>query len=136
MPRCPSCERFVPVELAEPEEESLEVTLDDQDRSRGAVTLEVRLVKACADCGEELEEAPVALEKGFTLAHADGCGGVAEVEASAELQPASRVEGKGRGARTYYGVDANVLVACTKCKAKAEVEMFGEEQASAFEPLF
>lgn len=135
MPRCPNCNKFVSVELADPEEQDLDASFDDKDKSQGSVSLEVRLVKTCADCGEELEEATLNLEEDFTLTHDEGCPDDAKAEATATLDSTDRQEGKRRSAKTYYGVDAQVSVTCSGCEAKAEVKMEGEEQASAFESL-
>ena len=56
MARCSSCNKFVSFDESEPEVNNLEV---DED---GHVTAEVRIVNACAECGEELTEANLEAE--------------------------------------------------------------------------
>jgi hypothetical protein len=53
--RCPDCNKFVSLELADEPEAELEV-------SEGVVSGTVRLVRQCADCGTELKEASFDVE--------------------------------------------------------------------------
>lgn len=49
--RCPGCEKFVSLEMGDPEVQDSNVDTD------GTVTITVRIVRTCADCGEEMKEA-------------------------------------------------------------------------------
>jgi len=57
--RCPDCNKFVSFEENEPEVESIDV---DGDRN---VTATVRIVNSCGECGQELKEATLDMEKSF-----------------------------------------------------------------------
>jgi hypothetical protein len=48
--RCPNCNKFVGLEVQEPEEQSLSVS------NEGLVEAEVRLVLVCAECSGEMKE--------------------------------------------------------------------------------
>ncbi len=49
--RCPDCNKFVSMEVSDPEVDTLEVDTD------GTVNITVRIVRTCAECGTELKEA-------------------------------------------------------------------------------
>ena len=134
MARCPSCNRFVGIGLAEPEVDNLDADIPDLALpEEGVLTGEVRLVKTCAECDEELEEANLSIEEEFTLKHEGGCEG-GGLTAEGDLVSSDRVEGAGRGAKTFYGAKGTVTVSCS-CGAEVEVKVSVEEQASAFESL-
>src|SRR3990167_8079224 len=134
MARCPECNKFVGIELAEPEVDSLEAEIPDEAcPEEGMLTGEVRLVKACAECSAELEEANLDIEEEFTIKHEEGCKGEG-LTAEGDLSPSDSTEGKGRGTRTFYGVEGAIRVSCS-CGADVEVEVKVEEQASVFESL-
>lgn len=125
MPRCPNCEKFVSMEMGEPE---IEVQLDDK-----ILTTTTRLVKACTDCGEELEEAYVesdAIEVELPCGHSD-------IEANYEddWSDNTRFEGSGRYMKTFYGVEYKIAIVCNECDTSEEVDMQAEEQAAYFDSL-
>lgn len=109
--RCPDCNKFVSNEEMEPEVNDIE--MDEE----GNVTCEVRICNACADCGTELSEYTFDLETQVDLS--------GHKTERAEDQPdheytieedsserVNRVEGKGRGARTFYGASVTFRVTC------------------------
>jgi len=55
--RCPNCSKFVSLEAQDPEVQSCDVELD------GTVSAEVRLVLACAECGDEGKETVFTFEE-------------------------------------------------------------------------
>ena len=143
--RCPDCNKFVGMDDSnEPEVEDVDV--DDE----GCVTAEVRIANCCSECGTELKEAQFSLEGQVPLATFRGHVCPDEkpeegVEASESMplleadeetsERTSRTEGKGRGTRTYYGVDIVVRVKCG-CGEKSEyVKMSDEVQASGMDEL-
>lgn len=129
MPRCPDCNKFVGIEMAEPE---LELEVDND----GLVTGTVRMVQTCADCGSELAEASMDVEVQVELTHAEGCkkeSGLEVEDESAEND--DRYEGKGRGRKHFYVASVTGNVKCGDCEAVAHLETSVEEQASSFESL-
>lgn len=79
--RCPDCNKFVSLEFAEPEPEEMDIDYDydkrgpDQEHVSFTVTVDVRLVRNCAYCGQELKEGTLTLEGSDVLGHEmkDGC---------------------------------------------------------------
>lgn len=130
MARCTSCNKFVSNEENEPEVQDLSV---DQDSA--TVTASVRIVNACADCGEELTEGTLEMEAelGSIDAHQkDGH------ELSVEEDSTERVgkgEGKGRYRKTFYGAKVDATVKCSCGKFEKSVEMSEYIQASSMDPL-
>ena len=127
MPRCPDCNRFVSVEMAEPE---LDLELGD-----GEVTGSVRLVQTCADCGTELAEANLDVAQSFEFEHdQDGCDGDLLLS-DEEVESDDRYEGQGRYAKHFYGANITATVSCDKCGVEKELNIYAEEQASFFDSL-
>ena len=131
MARCPSCNRFVSVEMGEPD---AEIYVES-----GIVEGSVRLVLLCADCGEELSEANAELSESFDH-ECDGEYEIGEFEAEAmdRFQDKDR-HGKpiknSRYKRHYYGADVTVTVKCLTCGEEFVVTSNVEQQASSFEEL-
>lgn len=123
MPRCPDCNLFVGVELADPE-----MSLDVSD---GEVTGEVRLVLCCAECGTELSETSADVQMEFEHPENEKHSvGIHEENA----EPQDYYEGKGRGARHFYAAEVSVALECS-CGWKAGVTVTVSEQASFFESM-
>src|SRR3990172_2348422 len=118
--RCPSCNKFVGNDEQEPEVESVEVEHDEAGTA--TVTASVRIVNACADCGEELAEASLDLET---------------QETSSERT--NRSDGKpgtpSRYRRTFYGAKVEASVTCRCGKVSASVTLEDDVQASGMESL-
>ena len=124
--RCPDCNKFVGIEMADPE---LDLSLLEDE-----VSGSVRLVQTCAECGTELAEAELNIEIPFEFKHSEGCDGQLELS-DEEASNSDRFEGKGRGARHFYGVDFTATVSCPKCGVKQMIEGSDEEQSSSFDQL-
>lgn len=91
--RCPDCNKFVSFDAeVEPEVQ------ESFDPRTGVVSIDVRIVNACAECGAELKEASFQFEAETALR---GPGLELEVEATR----AERGEGKGRYRKQFYGVE-------------------------------
>ena len=118
MARCPSCNRFVGVEIQEPEVQEL-------DFNDGEINLSVRLVKCCSECGEELAEAIA--EASHTIEKHEDHHDEIEVEEHGVTE-STRYEGKGQYTKTFYGADVEVYVHCNKCKVDDVITMHVEEQ--------
>lgn len=127
--RCPNCAKFVGLETQDPEAE-------DPSVDGGAVTVEVRVVRACADCGTELKEVTVEcsgeLDEGVASAH-DGEGHELELEVASTSAEES---GGGRYKKNIIGVDVEVTVTCSCEKLEnCVVTCHGEEAAGSFEEM-
>jgi Zn ribbon nucleic-acid-binding protein len=140
MARCPDCNKFVGVELGDGEDvDNLEIVCsgieaDSEDIEENVdLSGEVRLVLNCLECGTELKEATVQLEETIQFTHLiKGCQGEVEIDQN-DIQTTDRFEGKGRGAKHFYGVEVTVSLDCPECKASQSHTLLIEEQASNFE---
>lgn len=90
--RCPNCNKFVSLELGEPE-------LQDISYDRGVVTISVRIVRTCADCGEELKEAILDMEHQCEIPEEYQSADLGVEEDGIE----STEEGGGRYKKSYFG---------------------------------
>lgn len=63
--RCPDCSKFVSMENSDPEVNDISVVYNGDHTF--TVTAEVRLVRACADCGTELKDRTAYLEDTIKL---------------------------------------------------------------------
>jgi hypothetical protein len=116
--RCPDCNKFVPLDTEGDPEVELEA-----DETTGEVTGTVRIVNACGECGAELTEAVFDVDVDFPAAEAHtvemakqdpedkGEAHVLELE-DPSADRTDRSEGKGRGTKTFYGAEADLVVKC------------------------
>ena len=127
MARCPDCNKFVSLEAQEPEAD-LQV---DYAEDVIVISGDVRCVMACTDCGTELREASFRVE-----VDQDHSCPLPEPELSwdVSLETSERTEGRGRGMRTWRGYEGSVTINCA-CGFEAELELSGEERASAWDDL-
>ena len=129
MARCPDCNKFVGIEMAEPE---LDLNVDND----GSITGEVRLVQTCADCGSELAEANLTIEGKVEFTHKVDCKKESGLELDTEeAENDDRYEGKGRYSKHFYVANVCVVVKCPDCESRQEFDTTVEEQASSFESL-
>lgn len=104
--RCPDCSKFASMEMQDPEVNDLTVehvgpAANPKDGEMFNVRAEVRIVRACADCGTELKEATlemadeiaVKLPKGLTAEDVE-----VEEDSVEQIE-----EGGGRYAKSYFG---------------------------------
>lgn len=130
--RCPDCNKFVGLEFADPEVERLEIDGDE-------VACEVRIVRNCAECGQELKEAQLELSAEIPQEVADAHDGDnhdLEVEETG-VDPIE--EGGGRYAKSYFGATVSFAVRCS-CQKKDDAaiyegEMSDKVAASAMDEL-
>ena len=129
MARCPDCNKFVGIEMAEPE---LNLEVDDD----GSITGEVRLVQTCSECGTELAEANLTVEGEVEFVHNSDCKKESSLELdNEEAENDDRFEGKGRYAKHFYVANIHAVVRCPDCEIEQEFDTSVEEQASSFESL-
>lgn len=152
MARCPDCNKFVSYDDSyEPEVESAEV-------SDSTLTIEVRVVLPCAECGTELKEstmeASVEIEHDCSKKDEDGFKpefSVDESDISAEMTSnvlttkkvflkrteewVEREIKNRRGWKQMYGAYLTGHVVCENCGEKIEFDADVEEQASSFDDL-
>lgn len=164
--RCPDCQKFVGLEQADPEVDSVEITSAGEiNPETGEQAIEVggdvRLVLNCAECSSEMKEANLTLEGEVTFTHSkvdkrpegasmseppedtesvmcDATEEDFEVEVdSSEPTDAYRPEGRPARYQThYYGVEVTVRVKCNKCAAEDTFDIDVEESAGSFEEMF
>ena len=128
MARCPDCNKFVGIEMAD-SELNLEIGSDNE------VTGDVRLVQTCAECGTELAEANLDISESIDFEHKeDGCDGELTLE-DENAENDDRFEGKGRYAKHFYVANVSATIRCEKCGAELEFITSVEEQASFFDSL-
>lgn len=142
--RCPSCEKFVALEAGDPEVQSSEVD------ETGQVSVEVRFVLTCQDCGEEMKETTFNFDKvpdeleNHLEAHREA--GDKDVSLSLE-EPSFEAEDryedkdrKGKKIKNYrymkhmWGVRGEATVECS-CGKSFSLELFDEVQASGMDEL-
>ncbi len=139
MPRCPDCSKFVSLETeTEPEVDGLDV---DDD---GTVTCSVRIVNCCGECSAELTETTLELQDDCTAEveehlKPDAGGDTPEKGHTLSVEEVSsertqRVEGKGRGAKTFYGASVDVLVKC-ECGWEHPLTLSDDCQASSMDEM-
>ena len=140
MPRCNSCSKFVSLEELDPEVQSLDVDND------GTVTAEIRIVNACAECGEELTEAIFDLEETVDVPEPEEADHeheleIEEGESAERTRPdhtrpdKSGVSVPARYRKTWYGFAVTAKVTCTGCPFEEDLILADDIQASAMEPL-
>lgn len=122
MPRCPSCERFVSIDIGEPEVEELDI-------DEATIYCKIRLTKCCTECGEELEEAILETEESeVTFCNHEGS---LEIEEDG-VESYDRTEGKGRGMKTFYGAIVGYKVTCDECGFELNGQIGADIQSSEF----
>lgn len=136
--RCPDCNKFVSFEEVDPEVNDLEVNED------GYVTCNVRIVNACAECGNELKEAVFDIEQENACAEHRGKGhelsiedtGAERTSRSGYFKKGKFVPAYGRYAKTLYGVQVGYAIKCS-CSDDWTVEgtLEDEIQASGMDEL-
>lgn len=135
MPRCPDCNKFVSIEMGDPEIDSSEV-------NDSVIQGVIHLTKTCMECGTELEEAYPEFEIDIQGQVPEGKGeGEHDMKdecewsiGDEEAESNERSEGRGRYMKMFYGADLTFSVICS-CGHEAEVTGDVFEQASYFDSL-
>jgi hypothetical protein len=145
--RCPDCNKFVSLEMGDPEVESIEVDLD------GVVSGDVRLTLICSECGNELSEATISFEDGpvdnienhISKKHADEENKEFELEVEetgiVSTDRYNTTDRKGKPIKSfrykthYYGFELSYKVTCS-CGEEFDDSVSDEERAGSFEQLY
>lgn len=123
--RCSDCNKFVALDFEEPEVEN--ESIDEE----GCVEIEVRLVRTCSECNQELKEATLY----FEIEHAEACaahrgeGHQLEVEIT---NVDSIEEGGGRWKKSYYGARVSYQITCS-CSKTFSIEGNASDKVAASE---
>lgn len=121
-PRCSNCNKFVSLELDEPEFES-EPAVDES----GCVSATVRLTRSCGECGEVLREATFDLEDADHESDVtDHQGNDHSLEAEVEDDLEAFEEDNGRFKKRYFGVIVSVRVRCS-CQDDGDMPLYTVE---------
>ena len=125
--RCGSCNKFVSIEIGEPDVQDLQV-------SGTEVSTTIRLTKNCAECSTELADYTFEIETSneeLDTHNREECS--LDVE-EVSVENTTRTEGKNRGTKTFYGVTLEFNVTCT-CQDESVYSgiLKDEIQASAME---
>ena len=135
MARCPDCNRFVGIEMSDPEIDSSEV-------NDNTIEGTVHLTKTCSECSMELAEAypefEIDIQEHVPEGEKDGEHDMQEdcewsIE-SEEAENSEKSEGSGRYMKMFYGATLTFEVKCS-CGHEATVEGEVYEQASYFDDL-
>lgn len=138
--RCPNCEKFASLETGEePEIQGDEVQGDEDDGF--IITGEVRIVRICQDCGEELKEANLEFEMECPPGFSED-GWEYELGATA-TERIDRVNAKGRPikpryAKSFYGAEITATFTgpeetCVACNGSGHYDADGSPECSACE---
>lgn len=146
--RCPDCSRMVSYDT----EVEPEVT-NDPSVEDGTVTVEVKRVLTCAECGTELKETEFSVDVDVSGAmgecdkaplEEDGSKGEHDWEVEVDAQPTTGVINKDRKGRTItnprymtttYGVDITATLTCAHCGEHVEFIASDETPASSMDEL-
>lgn len=115
--RCPDCNKFVSLDFNDPELD----TEPEFDHGGEQITAQIRIVRACADCGTELKgyDFDVEIPTDHLDVHED------EEKADVDLSwsdPSQLEEGGGRYAKSYYGAELEVVMKYTDSNGERQKE--------------
>jgi hypothetical protein len=156
--RCPDCSKFVGLELQDPEDVSLDVssTLDGETLHL-SVSMTARVVRNCAECGQEMKEASLEATEEVEV-DADsmikciekktikvkGSDDEAEIfdwldghgEPNINETSVDQIEeGGGRYAKSYFGASVSYMVKCQCGETLHEGTIEDKVAASAMDEL-
>lgn len=154
--RCPDCSKFVGLELQDPEDINLDVesTLDGDQLSL-SVSMTARIVRNCAECGQELKEANIEANENVEI---EACTIIKCVRVVGEAKVGDLdsydwlddkhgepeinetnveqiEEGGGRYAKSFFGANVSYVVKCKCGETLHEGEISDKCAASSMEEL-
>jgi hypothetical protein len=106
MARCPECNRFVHLDLAE------EIEIEDADFNYATKTLavKIRLVRACSECCMEMQEGNLTITKTVDFKIPDWVDDSSLGEVECQLWPIETTTGAGSMFKTIFGVEGEVFI--------------------------
>ena len=126
--RCPDCNKFVSLEMADPD---VQATLSGR-----SVSVETSISRTCAECSQELKTGNFSTDLDFEDAiekhykESKGCANKDDLEV--EVQDVEPVEeGGGRYAKSYYGFSATVIVKCNTCEEEITSQGVSDKMAAS-----
>ena len=127
--RCPDCNKFVGLEMADPE---VEGKLDGR-----SVSVSASISRTCAECSQELKTGSFDNEVDFDEEigkHFDGSKGCANKEdLEVEVEDVESVEeGGGRYKKSYYGYSAVIVVKCNTCEEEIARKDVTDKMAASY----
>lgn len=141
--RCPDCCKFVSLEFADPEVDSGpdgDFAIAEDGRVTASVAAEVRIVRTCAECSQDMKEATFSMESVTEISAEDAKAHVADGEwrdgCEFEIEaddPEQIEEGGSRYAKSYFGASIAFEI---KCACGAEIttgSMSDKVQASGMD---
>ena len=119
--RCANCQKFVSQEESDP-------VIESHDYASNTISGECRIVLTCAECSEELKESRFEINIEVDFCNSD------EKDHDVELthddpSSTSRIDGKGRYYRTFYGAETEFQLKCS-CGKELKVKWNDEVQSS------
>ena len=117
MPYCDQCSKMRGYELGDPE---VDLDIELGDNGEGVIIGTVRIVLQCSDCANELKESTfdintenTPLDLSTHVMDKDNEHPTHNLELSHDIEISSRSEGKGRGTKTFYGFEGEVVINCS-----------------------
>lgn len=110
--RCPDCNKFTGLEFQDPELDG------DLEVSEDGVTCNIRLVRTCSECGQEMKEATLEMSGDLPEQAVDHLKEHEEDETPHELEIEENgidqiEEGGGRYKKSYFGASVDYKITCS-----------------------
>jgi hypothetical protein len=127
MARCSECNKFTSDDSIDPEVQSEHV-------GEGSAEVEVRIARACAECGTEKKEYTFSFDFELPQEAVDHECPNPDITITTTAENTEREEGKGRYAKRFFGVEITCEVSCASCDAQFDGHSDKDEvQASGME---
>lgn len=110
--RCPDCAKFTGLDF----DNDPEIQNDDFSPDDGTYSIEIRIVRTCSDCGQEMKEATLNFDgaiDGWDDIKAKHSGDDHDIEMEIEPQNDEYCKGKGRYTQSFFGVSVEMIVTCS-----------------------
>lgn len=116
--RCPDCQKFVSLEF----DQEPEINNEEFDAEDGSYEIEIRIVRTCADCGQELKDATLNFDgeiDGWEDIKAAHEGDDHDILMEVSPQNDEYSKGKGRYMVSFFGASVDISIHC-KCQNDVE----------------
>ena len=107
--RCPDCQKFVSLEMQYPEDVTLEIQTDEDGFT---INMTCRIVRNCAECGQEMKEATLEAESTVLWTEVEGHSKIDKTqEFVVDEESVDQIEeGGGRYAKSFFGASITYVV--------------------------